>query len=148
MKCWSCGHHNGEQVQRCSTCDTRLDTQIESINAITLITTNMTSAVNFYQSLGFNLQYGGESNTFTSFRIQHGHINLMSRPDNKEIPFWGRVILYVSDVDAMYARALAAGLQPEDPPRNADWGERYFHLSDPDGHQISFASPIDTQHLE
>jgi catechol-2,3-dioxygenase len=27
-------------------------------------------------------------------------------------------------------------------PRNASWGERYFHMLDPDGHELSFARPL------
>jgi uncharacterized glyoxalase superfamily protein PhnB len=52
------------------------------------------------------------------------------------------VIFYVSDVDAQYEIALANNLAPEAKPRNAKWGERFFHISDPDGHEISFASPM------
>jgi catechol 2,3-dioxygenase-like lactoylglutathione lyase family enzyme len=52
-----------------------------------------------------------------------------------------RVIFYVDDVDAMYAHVLTQGFVPEAPPRDAAWGERYFHLSDPDGHLLSFARP-------
>jgi hypothetical protein len=33
------------------------------------------------------------------------------------------------------------GFNPES-PRDAAWGERYFHMPDPDGHQLSFARPI------
>jgi hypothetical protein len=29
-----------------------------------------------------------------------------------------------------------------DRPRDAEWGERYFHLHDPDGHELSFAQPV------
>ena len=36
----------------------------------------------------------------------------------------------------------AAGLRPEVEPRDAPWGERYFHLTDPDGHELSFARPL------
>jgi uncharacterized glyoxalase superfamily protein PhnB len=43
----------------------------------------------------------------------------------------------------VHARALAAGLSPETDPADAPWGERYFHLSDPDGHELSFARPLD-----
>ena len=53
-----------------------------------------------------------------------------------------RVIFYVADVDALYGRALAAGYQPTTVPRDAEWGERYFHLIDPDGHELSFARPL------
>jgi uncharacterized glyoxalase superfamily protein PhnB len=33
------------------------------------------------------------------------------------------------------------GFHPEG-PQDASWGERYFHLPDPDGHELSFARPI------
>ena len=55
--------------------------------------------------------------------------------------WWGRVIFYVADVDALYDRALGAGYQPAAVPRDAEWGERFFHVIDPDGHERSFARP-------
>ena len=39
-------------------------------------------------------------------------------------------------------RARAAGFAPATAPRDAEWGERYFHLTDPDGHELSFARPL------
>ena len=39
------------------------------------------------------------------------------------------------------ARAIENGLQPDTSPRDAPWGERYFHITDPDGHELSFARP-------
>jgi catechol 2,3-dioxygenase-like lactoylglutathione lyase family enzyme len=56
--------------------------------------------------------------------------------------WWGRVIFYFADVDALYDHALAAGYQPATAPRDAEWGERFFHLTDPDGHELSFARPL------
>jgi uncharacterized glyoxalase superfamily protein PhnB len=52
------------------------------------------------------------------------------------------VIFHVSDVDAFYSQAVAAGLKPDTAPADAPWGERFFHLTDPDGHELSFARPI------
>jgi uncharacterized glyoxalase superfamily protein PhnB len=52
------------------------------------------------------------------------------------------VIFYESDVDALYARLVAAGCRPDTSPRDAEWGERFFHLTDPDGHELSFAWPL------
>jgi catechol 2,3-dioxygenase-like lactoylglutathione lyase family enzyme len=54
----------------------------------------------------------------------------------------GRVIFYHSDVDALHARVVAAGYRPDTVPRDAEWGERFFHLTDPDGHELSFAWPL------
>ena len=51
-------------------------------------------------------------------------------------------MLWVDDVDAMYKRTLAAGFAPETKPTDAPWGERYFHIHDPDGHELSFARPL------
>ena len=56
--------------------------------------------------------------------------------------WWGCVIFYVDDVDATYERAVKASQQPSSAPRDAEWGERYFHLTDPDGHELSFAWPL------
>jgi uncharacterized glyoxalase superfamily protein PhnB len=49
---------------------------------------------------------------------------------------------YVADVDALYDRALAAGYKPTTEPRDAEWGERFFYLIDPDGHELSFVPPL------
>ena len=44
--------------------------------------------------------------------------------------------------DTQHARAVSAGLRPEFSPHDGSWGERYFHIVDPDGHELSFARPI------
>ena len=114
---------------------------IEGISAITLATHDMVRAVAFYEALGFTLKYGGPSATFTSFHAGPGYLNLTLVPRERRLSWWGRAIFYVDDVDAQHARAVAAHLTPSFPPRDASWGERYFHIVDPDGHEISFARP-------
>jgi catechol 2,3-dioxygenase-like lactoylglutathione lyase family enzyme len=115
---------------------------VESISAVTLATHDMARAVRFYRALGFAVRYGGEGASFTSFHAGAGYLNLVAQPAGRAWPWWGRVIFRVSDVDAFHARAVAAGLQPQGPPRDAPWGERFFHLTDPDGHELSFAAPL------
>ena len=112
---------------------------IEQISAVTLETADMPRSVRFYSSLGFRLRYGGEDAAFTSFIVGGGYLNLELRPGFSSGAGWGRIIFYVSEVDALYERALSLGLSPSTPPRDAEWGERFFHLSDPDGHELSFA---------
>ena len=115
---------------------------IESLSAVTFVTRDMATAVRFYDALGFEMIYGGESADFTSYRAGSGYLNLGQRADPGRIEAWGRAIFYVTDVDAMHERALEAGFVPEFAPRDATWGERYFHLKDPDGHELSFARPL------
>jgi catechol 2,3-dioxygenase-like lactoylglutathione lyase family enzyme len=116
---------------------------VESISAITLLTVDMDRAVNFYRALGFHLLYGGQEAAFTSFRVGAGYLNLQLAGDGSpEGTVWGRVVFWVDDVDAMYERAVAAGFDPETSPADASWGERYFHIHDPSGHELSFARPL------
>ena len=115
---------------------------IEGISAVTLATHDMQSAVRFYRSLGFEILHGGEASSFTSFRAGPSYLNLIAQPDEKRWSWWGRIIFYVADVDGFYERALQAGCEPSTVPRDAEWGERYFHLTDPDGHEFSFARPL------
>ena len=106
----------------------------------------MAAAVAFYRSLGLEVAYGGEGADFTSLRVGGGQfLNLIAQPPQRRWSWWGRLILHVDDVDAVHARALAAGLSPEAPPRDAEWGERYFHITDPDGHEVSIARPMGRQ---
>jgi uncharacterized glyoxalase superfamily protein PhnB len=42
-------------------------------------------------------------------------------------------------VDVLHRRVIAAGYRPDTAPRDAEWGERYFHITAPDGHELSFA---------
>ena len=52
-----------------------------------------------------------------------------------------RLHLYVSDVDAVYAKAMAAGAESVAEPEDAFWGDRYAIIKDPCGHQWSLATP-------
>ena len=115
---------------------------IESISAITLATHDMAHAVRFYTMLGFELIYGGENAAFTSFRAGTGYLNITAQSEQRQWRWWGRVIFHVADVDALHAQAVAHGIRPNTAPRDAAWGERFFHLTDPDGHELSFARPL------
>ena len=116
---------------------------VEGLSAVTLLTVDMVVSVAFYEALGFPLLYGGPEAPFTSFRVGDGYLNLQLDtvgPPRRTV--WGRVVFRVDDVDAMYRRVLAAGFKPETSPADASWGERYFHVRDPDGHELSFARPL------
>ncbi len=115
---------------------------LESISAVTLRVRDLGHSLAFYRTLGFELLYGDADAPLVSFRVGEGFLNL--QPAGAEVvpADWGRVILYVDDVDAMHAHVCRLGYRPEFPPRDASWGERYFHLRDPDGHELSFAMPL------
>ena len=49
--------------------------------------------------------------------------------------------LNVDDIDASYARAVAAGATAAMPPTDMFWGDRYGQIVDPFGHRWSMATP-------
>lgn len=113
---------------------------IQHISAITLFVTDMARACAFYQALGFRVKFGGSEAGFTSLYAGTGFLNL-ARSETTAVG-WGRAIFHVDDVDATHAQAVDAGLCPDFAPHDAEWGERYFHIRDPDGHELSFATPL------
>ena len=116
---------------------------IELLSAVTLASTDMERSLRFYRTLGFVVRDGRDSPAFCSLAAGPGALNLQLVPDYRPpAEVWGRVILWVDDVDAVHDRAVAAGYEPSTLPADAPWGERYFHISDPDGHELSFAAPL------
>lgn len=115
---------------------------LECISAVTLATHNMPCAVRFYRALGFEIAHGGDGAEFTSFRVGTGYLNLIVASAGRNWSWWGRVIFYHSDVDVLYEAVCGAGYHTDTTPCDASWGERFFHITDPDGHGLSFAWPL------
>ena len=115
---------------------------VRSISAVTLAISDMGRSVNFYQNIvGLDLLYGGPSASFSSFKIGEGYLNL--ELNLQTTTTWrGRLIFHVDDVDSLYEQLLVLGLSPSTKPTDASWGERYFHIDDPDSNELSFARPI------
>ena len=110
---------------------------IHGISAVTFAVCDMGRSVAFYRKLGFELVYGGERAAFSSLKAGAAFVNLAASP-GYEHRWWGRAIFRVDDADAHYREMQAQGLMA-DAPRDAPWGERFFHVTDPDGHELSFA---------
>ncbi|MEI7296483.1 VOC family protein [Paraburkholderia tropica] len=124
----------------------RNEARIESLSAVTLTVSDLARSLRFYEPLGFAHKPGPRIAGFASFVLGgdgggESYLNLLEGPHDA-VAGWGRVILYVCGVDAFYQQAVAAGFSPEFAPQDAPWGERYFHLRDPDGHELSFAQPL------
>jgi len=116
-----------------------------SLNAVTLATRDMAASVAFYEALGFDLVVGGAVAAFTTFAIgATDYLNLQHDP-GWVVPerVWGRFIVFVENVDAVHRAALARSIVTETTPADAPWGERYFHVRDPSGHELSIARPLD-----
>jgi catechol 2,3-dioxygenase-like lactoylglutathione lyase family enzyme len=115
---------------------------IERISAVTFRVANMADSVRFYREvLGMELLYGGEDAGFSSLCAKDARSAILNLEQGDRVTRWGRLIFYVTDVNAFWTHLKERGFNPEI-PRDASWGERYFHMPDPDGHELSFARPI------
>src|ERR1700693_2643667 len=98
---------------------------ITSISAVTLATHDTARALRFYRIVGFPVIHGGEKAGFTSLRVGEANfLNLIVQPAGRQWSWWGRLIFYESDIDALHAKLAAAGYAPDTAPRDAEWGER------------------------
>jgi len=118
---------------------------IDSISAITLVTADMAASVAFYGVLNAEVVFGGSESSFTTLKMNDEQF-LNQQFDETWMPperVWGRFILWVDNVDSVYDAFSAAGFVPLMAPSDAVWGERYFHIVDPAGHEISIARRLD-----
>lgn len=118
---------------------------VDSISAITLVTADMAASVAFYGVLNAEVVFGGSDSSFTTLKMNDEQFLNLQFDATWVLPerVWGRFILWVDNVDAMYNAFITAGFTPLMAPSDAVWGERYFHILDPAGHEVSIARRLD-----
>ena len=123
--------------------------KVTKISAVTLLISDMKKSVEFYSKIpNLNLVYGGHDSQFTSFLIDDtakSYLNLKLKKTHSTD--FGRIIFYVDDVDKFFTymqndETISVLGKLESKPQDATWGERFFHVLDPDGYRLSFATPI------
>src|SRR6266487_5272157 len=135
--------------------------KVYKISAVTLIIKNMERSCNFYSKIpGFKVVYGGTGDdTFTTYKIGEYNAKMYLNLElnishgvnhdehNTRKRHFGRIIFSTEDVDKLYRyfknnENLSNTIYFENEPTDASWGERYFHIREPDGYQLSFAEPL------
>ncbi|HEX2471595.1 MAG TPA: VOC family protein [Nitrososphaera sp.] len=143
--------------------------KVYRISAITLKVKDMEKSCSLYSRIpGFRLTYGGEpSDSFTTFEIGEGgktttYLNLERIEDDEDSSDFykkpnlgktrgsedfGRVIFHTENVDKLYSymkydEYISKSIVFENEPTNAPWGERFFHIRESNGYQLSFAQPL------
>ena len=123
--------------------------KVSKISAVTLLVSDMKRSVKFYSKIpNFKVVYGGSDAQFTSFLIDDtakSYLNLkLGKTHSTD---FGRIIFYTDDVDGLFAymqddKTVSELGTFESKPQDATWGERFFHMLDPDGYKLSFATPL------
>ena len=130
--------------------------KITKISAITIFAKNMKDSCLFYSSIPkFEISYGGPDSNFTTFKISQSpdmylNIELQQQTIEKANSIdneYCRIIFHTEDVDALYYYlrnddTISNLGKFETKPTDAEWGERFFQVRDPDGYPIVFATPL------
>jgi PhnB protein len=128
----------------------------EGMHAVTphLVCAGAADAIEFYKKAFDAVDLGrlpGPQGKLMHAAIRIGDSTVMLAD---EFPDWGSmspkslkgspvtIHLYVRDVDAFVARAVAAGARITMPLEDMFWGDRYCKLEDPFGHRWSVATHI------
>ena len=146
-------------------CHTTNEMKVYKISAITLRIRKMDRSCLFYSQIpGFKLVYGGSFNDiFSTYEIGESngskiYLNLElilptddQNNQNNDVTIstkhFGRIIFHTDDVDKLYDylknnESITSNIVFENAPTDAPWGERYFHIREPDGYQLSFATTL------
>jgi hypothetical protein len=124
--------------------------RIIKISAVTIFTKNMKKSCCFYLRMpAFEITYGGSSSEFTTFKISDWpkmYLNIELSLKHAPCHF-GRIIFHTDDVDSLYKylkndKIISKLGKFETKPKDAKWGERFFHMRDPDNYQLAFATPL------
>jgi catechol 2,3-dioxygenase-like lactoylglutathione lyase family enzyme len=142
--------------------------KVYRISAVTLKVNDTEKSCSLYSRIpGFRLTYGGgPSDSFTTFEIGEGSkttcLNLERIEDDESSSDFskkpnlgettgsgdfGRLIFHTENVDKLYSymkhdEYISKSIVFENEPTNAPWRERFFHIRESNGYQLSFAQPL------
>lgn len=108
---------------------------------------DLRTATDFYlHALGFQRDFGDESDGWSwlsrdDFRVGLGEcrdaLPASALGDHSYVAY-----VTVDDVDALHAEFRSRGAPIRTPPETKPWGMREFALQTPDGHRMTFGSPV------
>jgi catechol 2,3-dioxygenase-like lactoylglutathione lyase family enzyme len=125
------------------------------LDLIGLVVTDMATSLAFYRRLGLAIPPDADDQPHVEATLPGG---LRLAWDRVEVirsfdPGWeppqggpGQGLAFLcddaADVDATYAALTAAGAEGHLPPWDAEWGQRYASVRDPDGHAVDLFAPL------
>ncbi|NKI44529.1 VOC family protein [Streptomyces physcomitrii] len=127
-----------------------------TFDVVGLVASDLSATLAFYRRLGLGIPDGAESAPHVEVELPGGMRLLF---DSEEVirsfqPDWrapsgeGRIGLAFrcaspAEVDSQHAALVAAGAKSAKDPWDADWGQRYAVVLDPDGNGVSLYAGLD-----
>ena len=123
-------------------------------STIDIVVADMGKALAFYRTLGLESaaedDHGPQANVYTPGGATLGFLTeaLMRRADPHWVTPIGQRVTFAckcdspAEVDATYAKVVAAGYTGLKAPWDSPWGQRYAMLKDPDGNRVDVYAAI------
>ena len=123
-------------------------------HTIDIVVADMAASLKFYRTLGLATPHDGDAEEqvqvatpggatlgFVTEALMKGHNPYWVQPVGQRVTFACRCDS-ADEVDATYARVVAAGYEGRQEPWDAPWGQRYAMLGDPDGNRVDLFAAI------
>ncbi len=108
-----------------------------SLEGLTLHVENVARSLEFYSKIpGAIVEIGGGGD-FAMLRIGTARLSLLGHAQEQRF----HMEVEAEDLDAMYQALRSVGIEPDGPPKQEEWGEVDFMVTDPDGNIIEFGLP-------
>jgi lactoylglutathione lyase len=113
-----------------------------SLEGLTLHVADVERSRDFYLRIPGAKLIDERPGDFALLEIGGGRLGLLTKRYLPEAGpgFHMEISTSSAGVDGLYEQVRAAGIEPDGPPADRWWGERSFHVTDPDGNQIEFDS--------
>jgi uncharacterized glyoxalase superfamily protein PhnB len=112
---------------------------------------DMRAAIRHYtEVLDFVMTWPEDTPDSPVVDLGHDHMELQITTHESERLFGSAVYVYVTDVDALFAKFLSRGLDTSaklnspvhQGPTDQTWGRREFYVTDADGNTLRYCRPI------
>lgn len=128
-------------------------------SSVVIIASNLQASIKFYRLMGLDIEYDGQEVDHVDC-TQDGGCMVSLVPEStvtKHRLGWqartgNRVVLQFkcanqNDVDVIYTRMVNEGYQTFVQPYDAEWGERFAEIYDPDGNTVALFSVLDAPYF-
>jgi catechol 2,3-dioxygenase-like lactoylglutathione lyase family enzyme len=105
-----------------------------SLAGLTLHVADLERALAFYKRLPGARVVVHRPDEFAMLRIGHGRLGLLQA----RLPTPFHLEFESADLGSLYDELRMAGIEPEGPPQEKEWGETDFRIIDPDGNIVEF----------
>jgi len=133
-----------------------------AVMQVNIVAERFDETLRFYRLLGLEipdpmteppgaLHTPATTSTGVAFELDNVHLARIYNASWRQPSGGTSVLLTVSvgsreEVDATYARLIAAAYQGRQPPYDAFWGSRFAIVADPEGNDVGLASPSEKQY--